>query len=119
MAAPTPCAPIELGLRLVASPQAARTAADRIDGLVDAAPWLRVAHARSDHEGLDVQLVATLGSREAVKAAEPEVQVVLGGLVDLMDDLAPYEPCFIAPPVSGEPARQSGAVARALRGQAA
>lgn len=111
--------PIELGMRVMASTQCAPVAAERIDDLVARQPWLRVAHAHAGHDGLTVHLVATLGSREAVKAAEPEVQVVLGGLVDLMDDLAPYEPCFIAPVQPGAPLPGPGAARRALRGEAA
>ena len=66
--------------------------------------WLRVIDDQVSSDGRSVRLGALLGAPAAIRAGEPEAQMAVGGLVDVLDELEPWEPMFVAPMVSEEAA---------------
>lgn len=87
---------VELGFSLRFRRERASEATRILEGHLRERPWLRVADVEPDRDATVVYLGAALGSPSAVKNAEPEVQMVLGDLIDLVDDLTAFDIAFAA-----------------------
>lgn len=85
---------VELGFSLSYRRERATEAARIIEGHLRSRPWLRLADVEPDSDSTVVYLGAALGSPSAVKNSEPEVQMVLSELVDLVDDLGVFDIAF-------------------------
>ena len=97
-------APVEVVLAVQATQQSSALLQERLQRLLATFGWLRVIDDQVSSDGRSVRLGALLGAPAAIRAGEPEAQMAVGGLVDVLDELEPWEPMFVAPMVSEEAA---------------
>lgn len=100
MNAPQGAPAVEIGLLLSCRHARIGAAAQQLQDAVESCPWLRIAGIEPGDDKVLVTLAVNLGSAAAVKNAEPEVQIVMGHLVDLIDDMQVYDIAFARLPDS-------------------
>jgi hypothetical protein len=91
---------LEIGMQLAPTRSAAPSAAKSLAALMDAEPAVpvRIAALGASDSRVLITIAVTLGAVDAIKVAAPESRAALGLLQRIVDDLAGYDPAFVALP---------------------